>query len=90
MIIAIIYGNFTCENYRFANNRKAYENGLLILFKKTFLYIINIKIHGCLEIPYLLLVLNKYSISVQPCIILYLNSIQVINNFTNTHECNFT
>ena len=58
----IIYGNFTCENYRFVYE-KVYENGLLILFKETFLHVINIKIHGCLEIPYLFLVLNMISYS---------------------------
>jgi hypothetical protein len=63
-----------CKNYRFS---------------KTVLYIINRKIHGCLEIPDLFLVLNmishswdimfntrnKSGISKHPCIILYLFSI---------------
>lgn len=37
------------------------ENGYIILFEKTTLYIINRIIHGCLEIPDLFLVLNMIS-----------------------------
>ena len=51
----------------------------------------NIKIHGCLEIPYLFLVLNmisqhdimfntrnEYGISAQPCIIFYLVNLREV------------
>ena len=67
----IIYDNqiqlsLFCKNYRFS---------------KTVLYIINRKIHGCLEIPDLFLVLNMFNtrnksgISAHPCIILYFTDV---------------
>jgi hypothetical protein len=66
-------------------------------FSKTVLYIINRKIHGCLEIPDLFLVLNMIfhlyaAITREICNTLYLLttlniSIQTIdcNNFRNSH-----
>jgi hypothetical protein len=66
-------------------------------FSKTVLYIINRKIHGCLEIPDLFLVLNMIfhlyaAITREICNTLYLLttlniSIQAIdcNNFRNSH-----
>ena len=55
----IIYDNFTCENYRFSIFAFLKK---LSLFKDCPLYsIINRKIHGCLEIPDLFLVLNMIS-----------------------------
>jgi hypothetical protein len=53
-----------CKNYRFS---------------KTVLYIINRKIHGCLEIPDLFRVLNMI-ISAHPCIILYVKRLMALSD----------
>ena len=55
-------------------------SGYFILVENTVVYIINRKIHGCLEISDLFLVLNMFNarnkpgISAHACIILYLFS----------------
>ena len=53
----IIYDNLTCENYRFSN----YRFSAKIIAFQTVLYIINRKMHGCLEIPDLFIVLYMIS-----------------------------
>jgi hypothetical protein len=69
------YNIFTCENIICC---KTHCTDVLLFFTEFCLYIINRKIHGCLEIPDLFLVLNmishsfitrnKSSISAHPCI----------------------
>ena len=49
----IIYDNFI-----FLSNHQSKPLDIFILLEKTVVYIINRKIHGCLEIPDLFLVLN--------------------------------
>jgi hypothetical protein len=50
--VRLFHDNHTCENYRFSVKIIAFQ-------RPSFrLYIINRKIHGCLEIPDLVLVLN--------------------------------
>ena len=71
----IIYDNFTCENYRFSTNHSFWT---FYVGEKPVVYIINRKIHGCLEIPDLFLVLNM--------IYLYMFSTREINLvFPSTH-----
>ena len=52
----ITYDNFTCENYRFSNIHHGFWT--FYIGGKPVVYIINRKIHGCLEILDLFLVLN--------------------------------
>ena len=73
---AIIHDNFACE----IKQSSITAFGYFILLEKTVVYIIKRKIHGCLEIPDLFLVLNttfntrnKSGISAPPCIFLHLN-----------------
>ena len=56
----IIYDNFTCENF-------AFQTITFYIGGKPVVYIINRKIHGCLEIPDLFLVLNMMFLTRSPC-----------------------
>ena len=51
---------------------------------KHVVYIINRKIHGCLEIPGFILVLNKSGISMYTCIILYSIYHYIANDLLST------
>ena len=51
----ISHDNFTSKNYPFSNNYSFWI--FYIALEKTVVYIINRKIHGCLEIQILVLVL---------------------------------
>ena len=52
-------------NYRFLNNHQSKPLDIFILVEKTVVYIINRKIHGCLERPDLFLVLNMKFLTVR-------------------------